>query len=72
MVFKEQTFLRREISNIWPGFNEAGRGAMWQKEMVNEIVLFRNNTGHLFCFALPFKLPVFILSTVNYLLALYI
>lgn len=53
-------------------FNEAGKGAMWQKEIVNEIALFKNNTGHLLCFVIPFKLTVFILSTVNYLLALYI
>lgn len=32
------------------GFNEAGKGEMWQKEMLNEIVLFKNNAGHLlFC-----------------------
>lgn len=45
---------------------------MWQYEIVNETVLFKNNTGHLFCFVIPFKLIVFILSTVNYLLALCI
>lgn len=39
-------------------FNEAGKGAMWQKEIVNEIALFKNNTGHLFCFVIPFKLTV--------------
>lgn len=53
-------------------FNEAGKDMLWQYYMVNEIVLFKNETGYLFCFAIPLKVIVFILSIVNYLLALYI
>lgn len=72
MLLKNRCSLDGQAAVYGQGFNEAGKGTMWQDKIANEIVLFNNDTGHLFCFVIPLKLIVFILSIVNYLLALYI
>lgn len=42
--------------------NEAGEGIIWQTQIVNETIPFKNDTGHLFCIVIPLKVIVFIMN----------